>query len=90
MKAIEVLCARKQRLWSPHSNGRGSFRFNPNRDYRVYHFSPLCKNTRQESPGVLRAEGKLLHPCAFGVGSACAPGSVPKAKAGLFVAYSET
>jgi hypothetical protein len=27
----------------------------------VYHFSPGYTSTRQESPGVLRAEGNLLH-----------------------------
>jgi hypothetical protein len=32
----------------------------------VYHFSPACNLTRQENAGVLRAEGKLLHPWGFG------------------------
>lgn len=28
----------------------------------VFHFSPLCNSSRQETSGVLRTEGKMLHP----------------------------
>jgi hypothetical protein len=40
--------------------------------HRVYHFSPAYTYTRQESSGVLRAEGNLLRPRIL---AACALGS---------------